>query len=176
MDVTWWAGSEQFVGAAVAAAVADAVAVVAVRIAGRRTLAQLSAFDIVVTIALGTLVSSTALPSDPSVADGVAVLLTLLVLQVVVAAVRQRSGTARRLLDFAPRRVVDDGRVDLRRAPTTAQLTRADLESLLRRQGVTDLAEVRLVVLEPTGTISVLRRDEGGPTGLFEPEDQRDRR
>jgi uncharacterized membrane protein YcaP (DUF421 family) len=161
-----WSSLAQTGDVAVRTVVAYVVALVLVRLAGRRTLAQLSAFDIVVTIAAGTVVGSTALPSSPAVSDGITVLVTLMVLQVVLGAARQRSSALRRVLDFAPRPVVRDGRLDLRRSPTSAQLTRTDVEALLRRQGVSDLAEVRLAVLEPTGKLSVLQVGDQ-PVGLF---------
>ena len=140
------------------------LALALVRLAGRRTLAQLSAFDVLVTIAAGTVVGSAALPSKPAVSDGVVVLVTLFLLQVLLAALRQRSAVARRVLDFQPRTVVRSGRFEPGRAPSTAQLTDADLAALLRRHGVSDLPQVRLAVLEPTGKLSVLREDQGaGP-------------
>jgi uncharacterized membrane protein YcaP (DUF421 family) len=161
-----WSSLAQTGDVAVRTVMAYAVAVVLVRLAGRRTLAQLSAFDIIVTIAAGTVVGSTALPSSPAVSDGITVLVTLMLLQVVLGAARQRSSAVRRILDFAPRPVVRDGELDLRRSPTSAQLTRTDVEAQLRRQGVTDLADVRLAVLEPTGKLSVLPPGEQ-PPGLF---------
>ena len=162
-----WSGFEQTGDVAVRTVLAYVVALALVRLAGRRTLAQLSAFDIVVTIAAGTVVGSTALPSRPAVSDGVTVLATLMLLQVLLGAARQRSSTVRRVLDFTPRPVVRDGELDLRRSPTSAQLTRSDVDALLRRQGITDLSQVQLAVLEPTGKLSVLRPDEQ-PEGLFD--------
>ncbi len=172
MDITFWSGSRQLVGAAVAALVIYVVALAAVRLAGRRTLAQMSAFDIVVTIAIGTLISSTALPSRASVLDGAAVLLTLLLMQVVLAAARQRFPALRRLLDFAPQVVVRDGAARLPRRPDSAQLTVSDLESWLRRKGVGGLDEVALAVLEPTGEVSVLRVGAPGRAPLFDRHDE----
>lgn len=74
-------------------------ALVAVRLAGRRTVAQLSAFDVVVTIALGSLIASTAVSRDPSYVQGMTAIVTLLALQVAAAALRQRFARMRRLLD-----------------------------------------------------------------------------
>jgi uncharacterized membrane protein YcaP (DUF421 family) len=166
MDVNFWSGHEQLVGVVVAAVYV--VAVVAVRLAGRRTLAQMSAFDIVVTIALGTIVGSTALPSNASVVDGIAVIVTLL-LQVVTAAARQRFPVLRRLIDFQPQVLLRDGEIDVRRSPGSAQLTPGDLKSRLRRAGIHRLDEAHLAVLEPAGKISVLPAGcEPGRAKLFE--------
>lgn len=83
-------------------------ALLAIRLAGRRTVARFSAFDVVVTTALGSLIASTAVGRDPSYGQGVTAMITLLGLQVGVGALRQRSAAARRLLDFTPWVVVRD--------------------------------------------------------------------
>jgi len=152
-----WSSAEQTAGVALRTVVVYVLALVAVRIAGRRTLAQFSAYDIVVTVAAGTVIGSTALPPQPAVSDGVTVLVTLLALQVAIGALRQRSTLVRGMVDFAPRAIVRDGRVDPSQHPTSAQLTASDVRSLLRQQGVTDLPDVRLAVLEPTGKVSLLQ-------------------
>lgn len=160
MDISFWSSAEQVAGTVMSAALVYVFAVVAVRVAGRRTVAQMNAFDIVVTVALGSLAASTALPSQPALSDGAAVLLTFLALQVLVAALRQRFPVVQRVLDFSPEILVRKGRIDLRRAPWTAQLVTSDLESKLRQQGVRDLKDATLVVLEPDGKITVTTADE----------------
>lgn len=165
MDLVLWSSSDQFVGAIFGAAVAYLFAVVAVRMTGRRTLTQLSAYDVIVTIAIGSLVASTALPADAALADGAAVLMTFLVLQALIGAARQRSDWLRRVIDFPAEVVVADGEVDLRSAPWTAQLTRSDLESRLRQSGVGDISQARLAVLEPTGKLTVTQQEV--PPELF---------
>ena len=163
----WFGASWRTVGFVVVGTVATYLStLVAIRLAGRRTVAQLSSFDIVVTVAIGSLVASTASSNDPSYVQGMTALVTLLLLQVGIAALRQRSGTLRRVLDFQPETVVDAGRVNLPTGPLTSQMTSEELRSKLRQQGVFDLDGVMLVLVEPTGGLSVQRRpsDEPGTT------------
>jgi uncharacterized membrane protein YcaP (DUF421 family) len=127
----------------------------ATRVAGRRTLAQLSAFDVVVTIALGTILGSTAVSPSVSYGDGVAAILALLSLQVVIGSIRRRSPAMRRLVDFRPLDVVDGGQVDLPRGLLGPQLTEDELRSQLRLRGCFDPGTVRQAVLEPVGGMSV---------------------
>ena len=152
-----WFGSSWATVAYVAASTIAvyASALVAVRVAGRRTVARFSAFDVVVTIALGSLIASTAVSRDPSYAEGATAMGTLLVLQVGVAALRQRSAGARRLLDFPPWVVVRNGRMELPATPLGPQMTADELLSSLRQRGVFNLDGLRLVVIEPTGGLSV---------------------
>jgi uncharacterized membrane protein YcaP (DUF421 family) len=113
-----------------------------------------------VTIALGSLAAGAALPSDPALLDFVGVLLTFLAMQVLIGAIRQRSRSVRSLLDFRPLVIVRDGEVSLRTSLWSAQMTDDELESRLRREGVGELAGARVVVLEPTGKVSVTTGDE----------------
>lgn len=133
----------------------------AIRVAGRRTVAQLSSFDIVVTIALGSLIASTAVSKDPSYVQGMTAVATLLLLQVLAAAARQRWAAARRLLDFAPYVVVRDGDVHLPTTPFGPQMTRDELLSKLRERDIFQLDGLRLVVVEPTGGLSVAHGTAG---------------
>lgn len=154
-----WSSFDQFVQTVVATVLIYAGAVAALRLAGRRTLAQMSAFDVVVTIAIGSTIASTVVPPSPAVSDGLAVLGTMLASQVALAAVRQRFPRTQRVLDFRPRTIFRNGTFDLRSSPASAQVTYEELFSLLRREGIFDLADVHLVVLEPTGNISVARSE-----------------
>jgi uncharacterized membrane protein YcaP (DUF421 family) len=161
----WLGASWRTVGFVVVGTVATYLStLVAIRLAGRRTVAQLSSFDIVVTVAIGSLVASTASSNDPSYVQGMTALVTLLLLQVSIAALRQRSGTLRRVLDFQPETVVEDGRVTLPTGPLTSQMTSEELRSKLRQHGVFDLDGVMLVLVEPTGGLSVRGRSDAPGT------------
>lgn len=138
----------------------------AVRIAGRRTVAQMSAFDIVITIAVGSVLGSTAVSQQPRYAAGVTALVTLLALQMVIGALRRRSAAARRLLDFPPQVVVRDGELVTSPGLFGAQVTEGEVRSAMRRAGAFDLDGVRVVVLEPAGGVSINRWDDPPPDDL----------
>ncbi len=95
---------------------------IAIRVAGRRTLARLSAFDVIPTVAIGTLLASTVVSKDPSYLQGLTALVTLLALQVLVGAVRQRSALMRKLVDFEPEVIAENGHERLRGHMLGAQL------------------------------------------------------
>ncbi len=152
----WFGASWGTIGGVVAGTVAMYCSTLAsARIAGRRTLAQLSAFDAIITIAIGSLLATTSVSREVSYAQGMAALAALLGLQLAVAAGRRRFPLFRRLVEFEPQLAVRDGELHLDKSPFGAQLTRAELESALREHGVFDLTKACLVVLEPTGKVSV---------------------
>jgi uncharacterized membrane protein YcaP (DUF421 family) len=132
-----------------------ATMVVSVRVAGRRTIAQLAAYDVVVTVALGTLLASTIVSADPSYARATVATVVLLALQVALGALRRRSDRFDRALTFEPEVVVEEGRLQLPTGLATSQLTEGELRARLRQQGVFELDGVAVVVLEPSGGLSV---------------------
>lgn len=134
--------------------------VVGIRIAGRRTVSQMSAFDFVITVALGSLLATTAVSKDVSFLQGLVALVTLLVLQTLVAFLRQRFGWFRHLADFRPKLLRDGGPTRLSQAPTGAQLTHEELRSKLRQKGVFDYDDPVVVILEADGSISVIREGD----------------
>ncbi len=133
----------------------------AVRLAGRRTVAQISAFDFVVTVAIGSLLASTIVSADPAYANGAVALVSLLGMQVAVAHLRQRYRAARRFLDFSPRVVWQDGDVRISRDLSGPQLTQEEVVSMLRQKGFFDPGCIRLVILEPNGKVSVVPSGTG---------------
>lgn len=133
--------------------------VVAVRIAGRRTLSQLSAFDAVVTIALGSMLATTILSRDVSYIEGLTGVITLITLQVIVGALRRRFDRLRRILDFEPVVLIEDSVEQQRTGLFGAQMTDTELRSALRARGIFDVSEVDKAILEPNGEVSALRRD-----------------
>ncbi len=142
---------------------------VALRIAGRRTLAQMSVFDFVVTVALGSIIANAAVSPDANPLHGMTAVITLLVLQMVVALARRSTYMAQRVIDFAPVVVVKDGEVQ-EEGLKRLQMTRSDLMEKLRQQNSHRLQGIRFAIVEPTGEVSVIpegvQLDAAAETGL----------
>lgn len=142
---------------AATAAALYVTAFVAVRIAGRRTVSQLSAFDALITITLGSILAGAMVSDPPSYGRGTIAVGTLLALQLAFGALRQRVPRFRRILDFAPDTVYDERGEHLDGNPFGAQLTSDELDSAVRTQGLTSRDTVSTIVLEPSGSMSVVR-------------------
>lgn len=140
------------------------LALVGLRVSARRTLAELSPFDFVTAVAVGAIVGRVPNASTTSFAQGAVTLLVLLVLHYLVSSARIRLPVGG-LLDHRPVVVVRDGQIN-ERALRRRQLSRADLDSLLRIKGEAHLANTELVILEPSGAISVFR-SAPGPADLL---------
>lgn len=140
---------------------AYATLVLVLRLSGKRTLAQLNAFDFVVTVALGSTLATILLSSSVSWSEGAVALALLAALQLLVAAVSSRLPRARRGITAEPALLLRHGVVDpaaLRRH----RLTESEVRQAVRQSGKGDLASIAAVVLETNGTFSVIAASELG--------------
>ncbi|HEY3942469.1 MAG TPA: YetF domain-containing protein [Acidimicrobiales bacterium] len=136
------------------AALLFGVAVIGLRIVGRRTLAQLSVYDFVTAVAVGAIVGRVPNASSTSFVAGAVTLTVLLALHRLLSLVRRIVPVAR-LLDHRPVVLVRAGIVD-HRALRRTQLTGGDLSEVLRSRGVADLHDIELVIFEPNGDLSII--------------------
>lgn len=134
-------------------------ALMGIRVAGRRTVSEMSAFDFIVTVAIGSIIASAALLEEPSLLDGIAALTTLLLLQMAIAAGRRRWRWFRKAVDLSPVVLVRRGRLT-EEGLKTPQLTRHDVMQRLREAGVYSLEGLELVVLEGTGKLTIVRHPD----------------
>lgn len=138
------------------------VAVVGLRFAERRTLAQLGAFDFAVAVAVGAIIGRTATSSTTSFATGAVALVTLLVAHRLVSVLRRR-GVLNGIVDQPPRVLIERGRLR-DEALGRAGLTRQDAFALLRERGIARLEDVDYLLYETRGAVTLVRRDqEVGP-------------
>jgi uncharacterized membrane protein YcaP (DUF421 family) len=128
-----------------------------VRISGKRTLAKLNAFDLVVTVALGSTLASVLLPRDAALVDGLLALAVLVGAQFAVAWAQVRSGGFRRVVKSRPTLLLRGGEW-LEEALRRERVARDEVLAAVRASGLGDLGEVEAVVLETDGTLSVVRR------------------
>ncbi|MFC4891176.1 DUF421 domain-containing protein [Streptomyces beijiangensis] len=124
------------------------------RLGGKRDLAQLDTFDLVVMLLLSNVVQNAIIGPDNSVsgaAFGAAVLLVVNALLVRAASSSSRFG---RLLEGVPVVLARDGKW-LPAAIKRSGLSRADLDVAVKRQGGDDVSETTTVSLEPGGSLLV---------------------
>lgn len=127
----------------------------AVRIAGRRVFGRWTALDIVVAIVFGSSLSR-AITGNADLAGTLAAMTLLLALHWLLARAASRWNWASRLLEGVPVVLGQDGKV----APEALRrdgISRNDLGEALRQNGLEEVSGSRLVVLEPSGKITVLK-------------------
>ena len=130
------------------------VLVLFLRISGKRTLAKLNAFDLVVTVALGSTLSAILLQESIALAEGATALALLIGAQFLVTFLSVRSSGFAKLVRSEPTLLAKDGHY-CEGAMTGARITRDEALSVVRAQGGREIEDVAFLVLESDGTISV---------------------
>jgi uncharacterized membrane protein YcaP (DUF421 family) len=135
---------------------------VGIRLTGQRQLGQLSAFDLVLLLIIANAVQNAMVGPDTSLAGGLVAAAVLLFWHQVINRLRRSSRRFSKLLAGEGIMLINDGDIldqHLRRAGVTED----DLLQALREHGVAAVADVRLAVLEPDGSVSVIRHDDIKP-------------
>jgi uncharacterized membrane protein YcaP (DUF421 family) len=131
--------------------------VIGLRLAGKRELAQLNPFDLVVLLTLSNTVQNAIIGDDNSITGGVIGAATLLLVNYLVVRFLFRHEKLDRFVEGEARVLVENGKI-LEGNLTQEVLTRQELEAAAHKQGFGDLREVDRAVLEPSGTISFIAK------------------
>jgi uncharacterized membrane protein YcaP (DUF421 family) len=129
--------------------------VVLLRVSGKRTLSKMNAFDMVVTVALGSTLATILLSKDVALLEGITALVVLIAMQFAIAWLVVRSPRVGRLVKSEPALLVYQGRL-LNDALRRERVVDAEIWAALRSQEIADLATVAAVVLETDGSFTVV--------------------
>jgi len=132
------------------------------RLAGKRDLAQLNTFDLVVLLLLSNVVQNAVIGADNSLLGGLIGAFTLLTANAATVRLARRSDPLTRLLEGSPTTLAQNGELDAD-ALERLGLRRADVLVALRRQGATSLDDVAEAILEPGGSIVVTLLPDAAP-------------
>jgi len=130
--------------------------VLVLRLSGKRTLSKLNAFDLVVTVALGSTLATVLLSKDVSLAEGVLALALLVFLQFAITWASVRSQWFQGLVKSEPTLLLHKGRF-LEGAMRKQRMTREEVLAAMRATGATTPDGVLAVVLETDGSLSIVQ-------------------
>lgn len=139
-----------------------------IRISGKRTLSKLTAFDFVVTVVLGSTLSSMMLAKVPLLEGSIA-LLIVIVLQYALAWTAKHSKALENVINGTPTLLYynDDF---VHTAMNKEVITREEILAEIRKYRIEDLEQVRAVVMELNGDITVIKKGHGsGLSSLDDP-------
>jgi uncharacterized membrane protein YcaP (DUF421 family) len=149
-----------------------AVIFVLLRLLGKREMAEMTPFEVVLLVVIGDLIQQGVTHSDYSVTGATLAVATFGFWSLVVNWVTYTWPRAERLLDGEPEVVVRDGEM-LRKAMRRNRLSRSDVESEMRHAGIARLAEVAWGVLETDGKISFIGKQDHGKAERTDNEQER---
>jgi len=138
---------------------------VAVRIMGKRSIAQLAPFDLVVIIIIG---SAAALPLEEKeihMIHGIVPVIVLSMLQYLLAVVNLHFRGVEKVTQGMSTPIVVNGQVQKENLKRE-KVSDADLHILLRQAGADKMEDIALAVLEPTGQVSIIKKRESQPLTL----------
>ncbi len=132
--------------------------VVGLRLAGKRELAQLNPFDLVVLLTLSNTVQNAIIGDDNSVTGGLIGAATLLVINYFVVRLLYGHQKIEKIVEGDEDVLIDNGKVKTERLKDEL-ITLAELEVAAHRQGFASLSDVERAVLEPSGAVSFIGKE-----------------
>jgi uncharacterized membrane protein YcaP (DUF421 family) len=132
---------------------------VLLRLGGKRQLAQMNTFDLIVLLLLSNVVQNAIIGTDDSLLGGLLGATILIAANYLIVRATFLHSLATRILQGTPTPLVQGGQVD-ERALRHELITVAELEATLQKQGMGGLDNVEEVVLEPEGSVTVRQKEQ----------------
>ena len=161
-DVTFFFGGwPPILRIVVVGTLAYAALILLLRIAGKRTLAQMNAFDFIITVALGASFGRILTARNVALVEAVTAFALLITLQYVVARLHLRWPAFARAITAPPALLFYRGEI-LHDALRRQRVTEAEVETAVREHGLGTMDQVEAVVLESNGKFSVIPKKSAG--------------
>lgn len=165
MQTIFFQGWEPLLRTAIGTSVTYLALIVLLRVAGQRTLAKWYAFDLIVTVALGSTFANGVLSKDITVVQSVLGFAIQIGLQFLIAWTVVRWSPMRAIVNPLPTMVLKHGNF-VRDAMRSQRVSEADIRAAVRRKGLANIEDVDAVILEADGTFSVIRELQGQTSAL----------
>jgi uncharacterized membrane protein YcaP (DUF421 family) len=127
------------------------------RVAGKRTLSKMNAFDLIVTVALGSTLATVMLSKDVALLDGLLAFFLLILLQYLISWLSVRSHQASNLVKSTPTLLFYKGTF-LRDSMKRERIDEDEIYAVIRQNGLSSAAEVDAIVLETDGSLSLIKQ------------------
>lgn len=125
------------------------------RLSGKRSLAQMNAFDLIVTVSLGSILSTILLSNSVALVEGITALSLLLFLQFIITWLSVRFTPFRKLVRSEPSLLYHNGTF-LEEAMMKQRVSRDEVLQIIRAKGTDGMSKVGSVIMESDGSFSVL--------------------
>lgn len=130
------------------------------RIMGKREIGKLSVFDLTISILIAEIAVFAIEDIERPLYDGIVPMVTLVLTQVILAHFSLKSRKLRLFIDGKPSVLISGGKIQ-RKEMRKQRYNIDDLLLQLRGQNITNLADVEFAILEPTGQLTVIEKDNG---------------
>lgn len=129
---------------------------VIIRLSGRRTLAQMTPFDLVIVLVISETTQQAMLGDDFSITNAILLILTLFTTDIALSYVKRWWPKAAHVIDGVPTILVTDGKYD-ERALKGCRLDQDDvMEAARSQEGIEKVSDIKFAILEVSGNISIV--------------------
>jgi uncharacterized membrane protein YcaP (DUF421 family) len=129
------------------------------RLMGKREIGKLSVFDLVISIMIAEIAVFVIEDTDKPLLDGILPMVTLVGIQILIAYITLKSLWLRKAIDGVPSIIIDNGKIQ-RDEMKRQRYNLNDLMLQLRQNHVTDVGDVAFAILETTGKLTVVKKDD----------------
>jgi uncharacterized membrane protein YcaP (DUF421 family) len=127
-----------------------------IRLSGRRTLSQMTPFDLVLTLMISETTQQAMVGEDYSIANAVILIVTLVATDILLSYVKEWLPSVGKAIDGVPTMLIIEGKVD-ERALKRSRIDISDvMEAARQSHGIPKQSEIRFAVLEASGNISIV--------------------
>lgn len=137
------------------------------RISGNRTLSKMNSFDLVVTVAFGSTLSTILINRNVTLAEGLAAVALLVILQFVITWLSVRSSRVNGIIKTTPTLLMNDSGF-LGDAMRSVRVTEDEIRAAIRQHGIGSVDQVSAVILETDGSLSVISQEKAGNLSALE--------
>jgi uncharacterized membrane protein YcaP (DUF421 family) len=130
------------------------------RVVGKKELSGMSAFELVLLVTMGDLIQQGVTQQDTSVTAAMLAVATMALLVVAMSYVSYRWNRVGEVTEGLPVVIVRDGRL-LRQLLRIERLSESEVHEAIRQQGIGDIREIDVGILEADGTFSFVKKAEG---------------
>ncbi len=135
------------------------ILLIALRLSGRRTVAQMTPFDLVLLLIIAETTQQSLLGDDFSMINAALLIIVLFSLDIGLSFIKQWAPRIARVIDGTPTILISDGKPDLR-AFARARVSLEDVLTTARvEQGLEQLTQIKSAVLEADGAVSIIPKD-----------------
>jgi len=164
MDWKSWFAIEwqQVVGISITAFGLYLALILFTRVMGLRSFSKLSSYDFAMTVAIGSILASTILSDNPSLSQGLVAVAVLFLIQGTISLIRRKFKPLKSIIDNQAIILMAHGEYFCDNLKE-ANLTKSDVQEVLRKNGLKSKSEVFAVIMETTGDMSVIKQDNTAP-------------
>ena len=135
------------------------ILLIALRLSGRRTVAQMTPFDLVLLLIIAETTQQALLGDDFSIINAALLIIVLFSLDIGLSYIKNWAPRVARIIDGTPTVLISDGKPDLR-AFARARVSLDDVLTTARvEQGLEQLTQIKSAVLEADGAVSIIPKE-----------------